>query len=49
MEKYFNDAFIGNKNLRASFTKKGEMIRLLYPNVDYRQYMDFFHVRYQNK
>ena len=43
MDKYFNDAVIGNKNLRASLTKKGELIRLLYPNPDYKQHIDFFH------
>ena len=43
MEKYFNDAIIGNKNMLASFTKKGELIRLFYPTVDYRQFVDFFH------
>ena len=43
MEKYFNDAIIGNKNMLASFTKKGELIRLFYPTVDYRQFIDFLH------
>lgn len=38
MEKYFNDAIIGNQNIIASFTKHGEMIRLLYPNRDYKQW-----------
>ena len=44
MEKYYNDAIIGNKEMIASFTKKGELIRLFYPNTDYRQFVDFFHV-----
>lgn len=44
MEKYYNDAIIGNKEMLASFTKKGELIRLFYPNTDYRQFIDFFHV-----
>ena len=44
MEKYFNDAIIGNKNMLVSFTKKGELIRLFYPTVDYRQFIDFFHI-----
>ena len=43
MEKYYNDAIIGNKQMLASFTKKGELIRLFYPNTDYRQFIDFFH------
>ena len=44
MEKYYNDAIIGNKEMIASFTKKGELIRLFYPNTDYRQFIDFFNV-----
>lgn len=44
MEKYFNDAIIGNSNLTASFTKKGELIRLFYPTTDYKQFIDFFHM-----
>ena len=44
MEKYFNDAIIGNKNMTASFTKKGELLRLFYPTTDYKQFIDFFHV-----
>ena len=43
MEKYYNDAIIGNKNMVASFTKKGELIRLFYPNTDYRQFIEYFH------
>src|SRR5574344_131509 len=43
-DKYYNDARIGNKNITASFTKKGELLRLYYPTVDYKQYIDFFHV-----
>ena len=44
MEKYFNDAVIGNQKIVASYTKKGELIRLFYPNRDYKQIIDFFHV-----
>lgn len=28
MKKYYNEAIIGNKNIVASFSKKGEMLRL---------------------
>ena len=42
--KYFNDAIIGNKNLKATFSKKGELLRLYYPNIDYRQFIDEFMV-----
>ena len=42
--KYFNDAIIGNKNMVASFTEKGELLRLFYPQSDYKQFVDFFDV-----
>ena len=44
MSKYYNDAVIGNKEMVASFSKKGELIRLFYPNTDYRQFIDFLHM-----
>ena len=40
--KYFNDAIIGNKNLRVSFSNKGELLRLTYPNPDYKQFIEYF-------
>ena len=42
-KKYYNDAFIGNKDITVSFSKYGELLRLYYPLPDYRQYSDFFH------
>ena len=44
MDKFFNDAIIGNENIVASFSKEGELLRVCYPNVDYKQIIDFFHV-----
>lgn len=44
MEKYFNDAIIGNENITASLTKNGELLRLLYPYTDYKQFIDFYHI-----
>ncbi len=41
--KYYNDAVIGNKNMRVSFTKNGEMIRLFNQAPDYKQFFEFFH------
>ncbi len=41
--KYFNDGVVGNNKIKASFTKTGEMIRLLYGGADYKQFLDFFH------
>ena len=43
MEKYFNDAIIGNEKITASYTKKGELLRFFYPTTDYKQFIDFFH------
>lgn len=44
MKKYFNDAVIGNSKIRAGLTKKGELIRLFYPNIDFMQFIDEFKV-----
>lgn len=44
MEKYFNDAIIGNQNITASYSKKGELLRLFYPYTDYKQFIEFYHV-----
>lgn len=41
--KFLNDAIIGNKNITASFSKKGELLRFFYPSTDYKQYVEFFH------
>ena len=41
--KYFNEAIIGNKNILATFTSKGEMQRMYFPSKDNRQYIEFFH------
>ena len=43
MEKYLNEAIIGNKNMLVTFSGKGEMLRLSYPNKDNRQYIKYFH------
>lgn len=42
--KYLNEAIIGNKNMIATFTQKGEMQRVYFPSKDNRQYINFFHV-----
>ncbi len=44
MDKYFNDAVIGNGTITASYTKTGELLRLYYPTIDYKQFIDFFNV-----
>ena len=40
--KYLNDAFIGNRKMIASLSKKGELLRLSYPTSDYRQFIDYY-------
>lgn len=44
MNKYFNDAVIGNGIISASYSKNGELLRLNYPTIDYRQFVDFFNI-----
>ena len=44
MEKYLNEAIIGNKSLLATFTLKGELQRLYSPNRDIRQFIEFSHI-----
>lgn len=41
--KYFNDAIIGNKNITASFSKNGELLRLFNQAPDYKQFFEVFH------
>ena len=41
--KYFNDAIIGGKNITASYSKNGELLRMMYDTPDYRQLLDFFY------
>ncbi len=42
--KYLNEAIIGNKSLLATYTSKGELLRMYYPNKDNRQYLKYYHV-----
>ena len=44
MEKYLNEAIIGNKSILATYTAKGELQRLYFPERSIRQYIDFTHV-----
>lgn len=39
-----NEAFIGNGKLLAGYSSKGELLRMSYPSVDYKQAINFFHV-----
>lgn len=40
--KYNNDAIIGGKNITASYTEKGELLRVMYPTPDFRSLVDEF-------
>ena len=44
MKKYINDAIIGNNNMLATYTNKGELQRLYFSDKSFRQYIDFSHV-----
>ena len=44
MEKFFNDAIIGNKKMMVTYTSKGEMLRAFFPSIDFKQFIDLFHV-----
>ncbi len=43
-EKYFNDGIVGNGRITASFSKTGELLRLFYGSVDYKQFIEQFDV-----
>ena len=44
MKTYLNHAIIGNKELKVGLTDKGEIVRICYPNIDFRQFIDFLHM-----
>ena len=44
MEKYLNEAIIGNKSILATYTLKGELQRLYSPKRDIRQFIEFNHI-----
>ncbi len=42
--KYFNDGVIGNEKVTASYSEKGELIRLFYGSADFKQFVDYNHI-----
>lgn len=42
MNKYFNNAIIGNSSVLGCITNHGELIRLYYPSIDYFQNIDMY-------
>ena len=43
-KKFFNNKIIGNKNITASFSKKGELLRMFYPTTDFKQFIENLYV-----
>ena len=43
-QKYFNDGIVGNRTVTASFSKTGELLRLFYGAIDYKQFIEQFDV-----
>lgn len=43
-QKYFNDGIIGNGKVTASFSKTGELLRLFFGAIDYKQFIEQFDV-----
>jgi len=48
MSKYFNNAIIGNSKILCTLSDKGEILRLYYPNIDYFQLIDAYHMGIYN-
>jgi len=44
MDKYLNDAVVGNQRVTATFSKHGELLRLFYPTTDYKQFVEELHI-----
>jgi len=44
MKTYTNDALIGNKELKVGLTEKGEIVRIRYPNIDFRELIEYMHI-----
>ena len=44
MEKYYNETLIGNKDMLATYSGKGELQRMYFPAKDNRQFISFYHV-----
>ena len=42
--KYYNDGIVGNQKVTAAFTKNGELLRLFFDSVDYKQFIDTYHI-----
>ena len=43
-KSYFNNAMAGNSKMLCSFSEKGELLRLFWPNIDFPQHSEDFHI-----
>ena len=41
--KCFNNAIIGGKEITASYSENGELLRIMYDTPDFKQFIDFFY------
>ena len=41
MDKYLNEAVIGNGKVTATFSKTGELLRFFYPGPDFKQFVEW--------
>lgn len=41
MNKYINEAFIGNEKVRVTFDDHGKVLRILYPDPDHKQFINY--------
>lgn len=42
MKTYFNDAVVGNSRVLGCINRKGELVRLFWPHIDYPQHIESF-------
>jgi len=44
MDKYLNEAIVGNGKVTATFSKTGELLRFFYPQPDFKQFVDWLRI-----
>ena len=42
--KYYNEAVVGNEKLKVTYTRNGELLRLIYGTIDFKQFIETYHV-----
>lgn len=42
--KYYNEAVVGNEKLKVTYSKNGELLRLIYGTIDFKQFIETYHV-----